>query len=118
MRQKLTQLEVYQDSLELAKVCFHLADQLKEQRRFALANQLEKSAISIPSNIAEGNAVNSSKVYLRHVEIALGSAHELLAQLDLSQSYVNKQEQNTCNDNLEVIIRKLFGLRKYLRTIV
>lgn len=115
MRQKLTQLEVYVESIAFAKDCFKIADELKDQRSFALANQLERSAISIPSNIAEGNGVQSSRIYLRHVEIALGSAHELLAQLDMAQEFIDQAVIEDKTRRLEIIIRKLFGLRKYLR---
>ncbi len=114
MRYKLTKLDVYAESITFAKDCFKVAEVLKELRAFALANQLERSAISIPSNIAEGNAVQSTKVYRKHIDIALGSAHELMAQLDLAQEYVDQSIIEDKMNRLEIIIRRLFGLRRYL----
>jgi four helix bundle protein len=117
MRKKLQNLVVYQDSIKLAKDCFLICDELGVHKRFALSNQIEKSAVSISSNISEGAGGGSSKVFLRHIHIALCSAHELETQLVLAESYCDKRHLNDCLQQLESIIAKLNGLRNYLRKI-
>jgi four helix bundle protein len=51
------------------------------QEKFGLISQINRAAISIPSNIAEGSSRNSDKDYKRFIEIALGSTFELETQL-------------------------------------
>ena len=51
---------------------------------FGLKSQIQRSAVSIPSNIAEGSSRNSDKEFSRFLEIALGSAFELETQLIIS----------------------------------
>lgn len=114
MGTKLEKLEVYQSSMELAKMCFKISDQLNEGRRYQLSKQLERSAISIPSNLAEGNAGRSQKVFHRYVEIAIGSAHELQTQLELAGGYADAKDIHEAQDKLQIIIRRVFALRNYL----
>jgi four helix bundle protein len=49
-----------------------------------LASQIRRAATSIPSNVAEGHAQNGSKIFLRHVRIAMGSLAELDTQLEVA----------------------------------
>ncbi len=67
--------------MELVKRIFQLSGNLKYDEKFGLKNQIVRSAISIPSNIAEGSAKNSSLDFKRYLEMAMGSAFELETQL-------------------------------------
>jgi four helix bundle protein len=55
------------------------------QELYGLTSQLRRCAVSIPSNIAEGHARLSTREYLRHISIALGSLAELETQLYIVQ---------------------------------
>jgi four helix bundle protein len=76
-------LEVWQLSMTLVEKVFKLTEQLPGDQRFALVSQMQRAAISIPSNIAEGHAKRSGKDYKRHVTIAAGSVAELETQIEL-----------------------------------
>ena len=65
----------------LVKKIFMLTNQLRYDEKFGLKNQMVRSAISIPSNIAEGSAKNSPLEFKRYLEMAMGSAFELETQL-------------------------------------
>ena len=78
------ELEVWQLAMALAKQAYELTSGFPREERYVLSSQLQRSAVSIPSNIAEGNARNSTRDYARFVSIALGSTAELQTQLLLS----------------------------------
>ena len=60
----------------------------------AIVNQIQRSAISIPSNIAEGSSRSSSVEFARYLEIAIGSAFELETQIELSYYFQYLDEEN------------------------
>lgn len=101
-------LKVWEKSMVLAKSCLTLVNESKEQRYNALKVQITKSAISIPSNIAEGSGRQSTKEYFRYLEIALGSAFELETQLLLLESSFSKPERT------QVLISELIEVQKML----
>ena len=78
------ELEVWRVSMELAKRVYELTVRFPREERFGLASQLQRAAVSIPSNIAEGNARHSTRDYARFVAISCGSVAELQTQLQLS----------------------------------
>jgi four helix bundle protein len=82
MYQSFEDLEVWKQSVQLAESVFKLIKTCKE---YALRDQIVRSAISIPSNIAEGSERNSNKDFIRFLTIAKGSAAELRTQLLLAQ---------------------------------
>ncbi|MGH8192337.1 MAG: four helix bundle protein [Rhodanobacteraceae bacterium] len=77
-------LEVWQLAMLLAKNTYQLTATFPREERYGLSSQLQRCAVSIPSNIAEGNARASTRDYARFVSIALGSSAELQTQLLLS----------------------------------
>jgi four helix bundle protein len=76
-------LQVWQVSMQLVERTFEITRCLPEDQRFALVSQMQRAAISIPSNIAEGHAKRSGKDYRRHAQIAAGSTAELETQIEL-----------------------------------
>ncbi|MGZ3853742.1 MAG: four helix bundle protein [Flavisolibacter sp.] len=87
------QLLVWQKGFGLAVNSFKLTSAFPKEERFSLANQITRSAVSIPSNIAEGSSRTSEKDYHRFLEVSLGSAFELETQLLIADA-VNFGEQN------------------------
>ena len=76
-------LEVWQLSMTLVEEVFAVCARLPDGQRFGLVSQLQRAAVSVPSNIAEGHAKRSGKDYPRHLKIAAGSLAELETQLEL-----------------------------------
>ena len=75
------QLTVWQKSMKLVLEIYKLTDLLPEKEKFGLSSQLRRTAVSIPSNIAEGSSRKSDKDYVRFLEMALGSSFEVETQL-------------------------------------
>lgn len=74
-------LQIWQKGIEIVKLSYKLTEQLPSTEKFNLVSQINRAAISIPSNIAEGSSRRSERDYFRFLEIALGSCFELETQL-------------------------------------
>ena len=79
------ELEVWQLAMQLARAVYELTAAFPREERYGLTAQLQRAVVSIPSNIAEGNARSSLKDYARFVSMALGSTAEVQTQLLLSR---------------------------------
>lgn len=80
-------LEVWIKAMEIAKCAYELTSDFPSEEKYGLTSQLRRSAVSIPSNIAEGAGRNSKKEFNQFLAIARGSAAELNTQLILAESF-------------------------------
>ena len=78
-------LTVWQRAMELMKESYRLAAELPQTERYSMADQIRRSALSVPSNIAEGHARIHVGEYLNHLSIAGGSLAELQTLLLAAQ---------------------------------
>jgi four helix bundle protein len=78
-------LVVWQRSFDLAKNVYRLTAKLPTSEKYGLSSQAQRAAVSIPSNLAEGQQRNSKKEFMQFISIARGSAAELMTQLELIQ---------------------------------
>lgn len=78
-------LEVWADSMTLVEHVYRVTSRFPDHERFGLVSQMRRSAISVPSNIAEGAARRSTSELLRFLSIARGSLAELDTQLQISR---------------------------------
>ena len=74
-------LNVWRKGMDLAEQIYQITDQFPAAERFSLTDQMKRAAISIPSNIAEGNERESFPEHIRFFSYAKGSAAELETQL-------------------------------------
>ncbi len=77
-------LVAWQRAMQLAKELYGATTNMPERERFGLTSQMRRAAVSVPSNIAEGYARQSTDDYLRFLRIARGSLAELATQIELS----------------------------------
>jgi four helix bundle protein len=77
-------LEVWRLGLDLVETIYRCSSEFPKSETYGLAAQMRSAAVSIPSNIAEGQARASSKEFLHFLSIALGSLAELETQLELT----------------------------------
>ncbi|MDE7419793.1 MAG: four helix bundle protein [Muribaculaceae bacterium] len=105
-------LSVWQLSMDLACEIYKAIRVLPIEERFALSDQMRRAAISIPSNIAEGQRRNSDKEFIHFLSISRGSAAELQTQLILCNrlEYLKEEYIIEIISQLESIDRMLVGL--------
>jgi four helix bundle protein len=79
------ELRIWQKGMEIAVNCYKLVEGFPKEERYALSNQIMRSGVSIPSNIAGGSSRKSEKDYARFIQFSMGSAYELETQLLIAQ---------------------------------
>jgi four helix bundle protein len=110
-------LFVWQRSMDVVERVYRLTATMPNHERYGLSSQLQRSAVSIPSNIAEGHARQSTKEYLYHLSVAIGSLAELETQLTIAVrlGYATSESMASLLSEIEEIGRMLHSLQKSLR---
>ena len=83
--QTFRDLVVWQKAVKLASCTYTITSQFPTEERFGLASQMQRAAVSIPSNIAEGKLRGSSKEFTHFLRIAFGSGGELETQIEIAK---------------------------------
>ena len=79
-------LIVWQKAMQFSKIVYSLINQFPVAEKYALADQVRRAAVSVPSNIAEGCGRASNRDYAHFLSIARGSLYETMTQLEMAQS--------------------------------
>lgn len=109
-------LKVWQESMSLAREIYRVTKLFPKEEQFILCSQMKRSAISIPSNIAEGFRRKYNKEYNQFINIALGSSAELETQLILSKDFkfISNDDFLKILEKIDYICRMLVNLSKKL----
>lgn len=107
-------LEVYKAARMLVKGIYELQNKFPKEEKYALGDQIRRSAVSITSNIAEGSGRNSVKEKIHFVEIAFGSMTESFSQLQIAQDlgYISVDEIDFLRADYNKVAALLSNLRK------
>lgn len=102
-------LIVYQKAVELSVAIYRVTEEFPKSEIYGLTSQIRRCVVSIPSNIAEGQRRGSRKEYIQFLRISFGSGAELETQLLISFKigYLNNDQFNNLNDQLEQIMKML-----------
>jgi len=109
-------LVVWQKGIVIAKEIYLLTKQLPADEKFGLVSQMRRAAVSVPSNIAEGQARHTTGEFIQFISHAEGSVAELDTQLTLCQDLglLTQKEITAAANLLEELRRMLNGLRRKL----
>jgi len=107
-------LDVWNKAMELAGEVYSITRQLPREEIYGLTLQTRRSAISIPSNIAEGAARHSKKEFIQFLYVALGSVAELETQLMLATRMGFISDSGVFN-RIERVRKMLLGLLRFLK---
>ena len=110
-------LEVWRLAMDSVKRVYQLTSNFPRDERFGLCSQLQRAAVSIPSNIAEGHARESTKEFLYHISVAMGSLAEVETQWLLAQElgHAPQSDVGELLNDLDRVGRMLRGLKKSLK---
>ncbi len=111
-------LEVWKLSMRLTSCIYDITASFPQDQKFGLANQMQRCAVSVPSNIAEGSARYSKKEFVQFLYIARGSLAELETQVILAfaRKYVVKENYDSIILQIDSINNMLGKLIKSQKT--
>ena len=106
------QLKVWQKAMDLTVEIYSLVNKFPRAENYALSDQMRRSVVSIPSNIAEGQGRNSDKEFVNFLSIARGSLWELETQIEISERlhYIDSGQKNKVYEQTEEIGKMLNAL--------
>ena len=86
------ELQVWQKAMDLAVFTYQLTSYFPKEEKYGLISQIQRCAVSVPSNIAEGSGRVSKKEFQHFISIAMGSSFELETQVILAYrfNYINE----------------------------
>jgi four helix bundle protein len=107
-------LIAWQKSIDLVSDVYSITKLFPAEEKFGIVSQLNRAAVSIPSNIAEGWGRESSKNYLQFLRISRGSVMELETLMIISKNlgYIEKEKQELITNRIEEVGKILQGLIK------
>ena len=110
-------LRVWQHGMDLVVHCYHATKSLPDHERYGLTSQIRRSAVSIPSNIAEGHGRSHTGQYAEHVSIANGSLKELETQVLIAGrlGFLGRDVQADLLEQTDDLGRMLRGLHRKLK---
>jgi four helix bundle protein len=111
-------LECWQRAMDLVVECYHVPRDFPKCEIYGLSSQLQRAAVSIPANIAEGNGRQHLPEYIQHLKVAYGSLSELETHLLIAQrlDYLGSAEAERLLNRAGEVGRLLNGLLRSLRT--
>lgn len=108
------ELKVWQKGVDFAEKIMKTTNEFPTSERYGITSQMNRSAISIPSQIAEGCGRNSDKDLVRFLSISVGSAYELETQLIISNrmGYIDSIELSALQSDCLELQKMIFSLQK------
>lgn len=103
--------------MTIVKEIYSATKDFPKEERFGITSQIQRCAVSIPSNIAEGCGRNSSKELFQFLSIAQGSSYELETQLILASdlNYMPNALFVTINNQVQEVQKMLFAFKKTVK---
>ena len=110
-------LMVWQKAMDLVVACYEITKCFPKQELYGLSSQLQRAAVSIPANIAEGNGRQHTMEFIQHLSIANGSLTELETHLQIAQrlQYINQSKLNRFLEQTEEIAKMINALKQSLK---
>ncbi|HTT64576.1 MAG TPA: four helix bundle protein [Bryobacteraceae bacterium] len=110
------ELRVWQGAMSLVESVYRLSAAFPIEENYGLKSQIRRAAVSIPSNIAEGNARASTREYLNHLSVAQASLAEVETQLEIAVrlKYLEEEQATSTVGDIQTLGKQLHALRKAL----
>lgn len=108
-------LDAWKEAMTLARFTYSLTKNFPRDEQYGLTSQVRRSAVSIPSNIAEGAARGTKKEFAQFVIIARGSLSELETQFLLAADFGYLEKDHEVFVKMDTVSKLLSGLKTYLQ---
>lgn len=110
-------LDIWKEGIEIVMNIYELTEKFPDFEKYVLTSQMQRAAVSIPSNIAEGAARNSKREFIQFIYISLGSLSELETLLIISKklNYLSDEDFGCLNNRIVDLRKKMLNFLRYLK---
>jgi four helix bundle protein len=100
--------------MDVVELTYRATADFPDAERYGLTSQMRRAAVSVPSNVAEGQAVHATKWSLRHIFTAIGSSCELDTQLELALrlKFITPSVAKDLQSGIDRMQKLLYGIRR------
>lgn len=114
--QSFEDLDIWKQSFQLCKETYKAVSNLKD---FSLKDQIQRSAVSVPSNISEGYERGTNQEFIRFLYISRGSSGELRTQIRLAteMGLISKQTGKHIEESTRILSAKIYKLIKHRESL-
>ena len=118
MKHNFKELKIWKAAIRLTKEIYKITRDFPKEEIYGLTSQIRRSAVSVPSNIAEGCGRNTDKQLVNFLNISMGSLCELETQLIISKELGYLKEEKTKNilSNIDELERMINGFRTKIKS--
>ena len=111
-------LDIWIDGVDLADSVYTLTESFPRQEIYGLSSQMQRAAVSTPSNIAEGSGKDSDADFARFLAISLASLYELETQLEIAyrRAYVSEENYYSMRTHVESLQKRIYNFRQRIIT--
>lgn len=111
-------LDIWRDGVDLADLVYAMTDMFPKEERYGLSSQMQRAAVSVPSNIAEGSAKDSIKEVAHFLGIALGSLFELETQTEIvhNRGYTDDEQYYLLLTKIQSLQKRVYTFKQKLLT--
>lgn len=108
------EIKIWQEALLMVKEVYLFSTNLPKEEKYGITSQINRSAVSIPSNIAEGSGRTTNKEFVRFLEIAISSSYELETQLILAEELFDLSSVELIK-NLNALQNRIGGFTRQIK---
>jgi four helix bundle protein len=109
------EIKIWQEALLMVKEVYLFSSKLPKEEKYGIISQINRSAVSIPSNIAEGSGRTTNKEFVRFLEIAISSSYELETQLILAEELFDLSSIDLIK-NLNILQNRIGGFTRQIKS--
>ncbi|MBN1414562.1 MAG: four helix bundle protein [Bacteroidales bacterium] len=111
------ELKIWQKGIKLVKACYLFTEGLSSSEKFGIIPQMRRTAVSIPSNIAEGSGRSSDRDFSRFLEMAISSGFELetLAVVSCEIGYIAETQKRELCDKIQELQKMISSFMDNLK---
>ncbi len=108
------EIKIWQEALLMVKEVYLFSSKLPKEEKYGITSQINRYAVSIPSNIAEGSGRTTNKEFVRFLEIAISSSYELETQLILAEELFDLSSVELIK-NLNALQNRIGGFTRQIK---
>ena len=114
---RFKELEIWNSGKEIAIEIYKISNKFPMEEKYGISSQMQRAAVSVPSNIAEGSGRQYNKEFIQFLNLSKGSLYELMTQLEIvyELNYINESDFKGINEKCIILAKRINAMIKSLK---